>query len=94
MKIVCICGSTRFLEAEREAYFQETMKGNIVLSHSGRRVKQEQVKDHLDKLHFCKIDMADEILVINVDGYIGESTRNEIEHAKRQGKIVRYLEEV
>ena len=48
----------------------------------------------LDDMHFRKIDMADEIYVINVDGYIGTSTRNEIEYAKRTGKVVRYLEKM
>ena len=46
----------------------------------------------LDDMHLRKIDMADEIYVINVDGYIGSSTQNEIEYAKRIGKGVRYLE--
>jgi hypothetical protein len=47
----------------------------------------------LDDMHKRKIDMADEIFVINVHGYIGESTRSEIEYAKRTGKTVRYLEQ-
>ena len=46
----------------------------------------------LDDMHKRKIDMADEIFVINVDGYIGDSTRSEIEYAKQTGKMVRYLE--
>jgi hypothetical protein len=45
-------------------------------------------------MHLRKIDMADEIYVINVGGYIGESTRREIEYAKKNGRVVRYLEEV
>jgi hypothetical protein len=46
----------------------------------------------LDELHKRKIDLADEVLVLNVGGYIGDSTRSEIEYAKKEGKIVRYLE--
>ena len=46
----------------------------------------------LDEMHRRKIDMSDEIFVINVGGYIGDSTKNEIEYAKRKGKIVKYLE--
>ena len=48
----------------------------------------------LDKIHRQKIDMSDEILVINVDGYIGESTKSEIEYALKNGKAVKYLEEI
>ena len=47
----------------------------------------------LDVLHKHKIDLADEVFVLNVGGYIGESTRSEIEHAKKRGKPIRYLEE-
>ena len=47
----------------------------------------------LDDMHKRKIDMADEIFVINVDGYVGSSTKSEIEYAIRSGKPVRYLEE-
>lgn len=48
----------------------------------------------LDALHFRKIEMADEVLILNVGGYIGESTRNELNHAIKHGKTIRYLEEV
>ena len=44
-------------------------------------------------MHLWKIDMADEFFVINVDGYIGSSTRNEIEYTKKTGKTLRYLED-
>ena len=47
----------------------------------------------LDDMHKRKIDMADEIYVINVGGYVGESTRSEIEYAKANGKTVGYLED-
>ncbi|MBP5750722.1 MAG: NAD(P)H-hydrate epimerase, partial [Firmicutes bacterium] len=52
-----------------------------------------RTKEMLDDMHKRKIDMADEIYVINVGGYIGDSTRSEIEYARRTGKGVRYLEE-
>lgn len=52
------------------------------------------LKEDLDQLHLRKIDMSDELLVINKDGYIGESTRNEIEYAKKQGKKISYLEPI
>ena len=47
----------------------------------------------LDDMHKRKIDMADEIFVINVGGYIGSSTKSEIEYALKKGKKVNYLEE-
>jgi hypothetical protein len=101
--IVTLCGSTRFYEAFQRAYYEETMKGNIVLSvgffmHSADQVHGESVgctpekKIELDQLHMDKIDMSDEILVLNVNGYVGESTRNEIHHAWEGGAGIRWLE--
>jgi len=52
-----------------------------------------EVKQMLDRLHFAKIDLADEILVVNVGGYVGSSTKREIAYAKKHGKRVRFLEE-
>ena len=77
-----------------------TLKGTVVISvglfgHADGKfgdVITPEKKRMLDDLHFQKIDMADEIFVINVGGYIGESTRNEIEYAKKQGKVIKYLE--
>jgi hypothetical protein len=104
-KIVCLCGSTRFMEQFFDSGWDETMKGNIVLSvgvnlkmetpdggHVGEALGPE-IKEMLDDLHKRKIDLADEILVLNVDGYIGESTRSEIDYAKAHGEPVRYLDE-
>lgn len=96
-KIVCLCGSTKFRKEFEDANFRETMAGNIVLSvgffaHSDkeRHTLTPDEKIRLDQLHKWKIDLADEILVINVGDYIGESTRSEIEHARATGKRVRY----
>ena len=75
-----------------------TLQENIVISvglfgHSGdTEVFSEDVKDMLDDMHKRKIDMADEIFVINKNGYIGSSTKSEIEYAKSTGKPVRYME--
>jgi hypothetical protein len=102
--IVCLCGSTRFYTAFQEANYRETMAGKIVLSvghypHSPEQAHGETVgctpeqKIALDALHMKKIDLADEVLILNVGGYIGESTRNELAHAITKGKVVRYLEE-
>ena len=97
-KVITLCGSTRFKDEFMEVQKRLTLEGNIVISvglfgHSGdNEVWIEGTKEMLDDMHLRKIDMADEIYVINADGYIGTSTRNEIEYAKRTGKVVRYLE--
>ena len=95
-KIVCLCGSTRFYQAFQRANYEETMAGRIVLSvgfsHGEAWGRTPEQKIALDVLHKQKIDMADEILVLNVGGYVGDSTRSEIEHAIARGKPVRWLE--
>ncbi len=101
--IVCLCGSTRFYEQFQRSNYELTMRGKIVLSigfymHRSGDAHGESVgctseqKLALDELHKRKIDLADEVLVLNVGGYIGESTRSEIEYAKSKGKCVSYLE--
>ena len=96
--VITLCGSTRFKDAFFEAQKRLTLEGNIVISvglfgHSGDvEVWTEGTKEMLDDMHKRKIDMADEIFVINVGGYIGYSTRSEIEYAISKGKTVSYLE--
>lgn len=105
--IITLCGSTRFKDEFMEVQKRLTLEGNIVISvglfgHSGDNEVWENMdegtltktKAMLDDMHKRKIDMADEIFVINVGGYIGDSTRSEIEYALNNGKTVRYLEEV
>lgn len=105
-EVVVLCGSTRFYDAFQRANFEQTMAGRIVLSvgfyaGSPDRMAQEHgegvgitpdEKDALDDLHKRKIDLADRVLVLNVGGYIGESTRSEIDYALAHGKPVDYLE--
>ena len=106
-KVITLCGSTRFKDAFMEAQKRLTLEGNIVISvglfgHSGDNEVWENMdegtltrtKEMLDDMHKRKIDMADEIYVINVGGYIGSSTRSEIDYAKGAGKPVQYLEEI
>ena len=96
-KVITLCGSTKFKEQYLEAQKRLTLEGNIVISvglfgHSGdEEVWTEGTKAMLDDMHKRKIDMADEIFVINVGGYVGESTRSEIAYAQEQGKL-RYWE--
>ena len=106
-KVITLCGSTRFKDEFMEVQKRLTLEGNIVISvglfgHSGDNEVWEDMdegtltrtKEMLDDMHKRKIDMADEIYVINVGGYIGSSTRSEINYAKAAGKSVRYLEEI
>ena len=98
-KVVTLGGSTRFKDTFMEIQKRLTLQGYIVISvglfgHAGdEEVWTEGIKEMLDDMHKRKIDMADEIFVINVGGYIGSSTRSEIEYARKTGKPVRYLEE-
>ena len=103
--VITLCGSTRFKKEFMEVQKRLTLEGNIVISvglfgHAGDAEVWENMdegtltktKEMLDDMHKRKIDMADEIFVINVGGYIGESTKSEIAYAKTHGKKVNYLE--
>ncbi len=99
-KVICICGSTQFKGEFLQAQKDITMNGNIFLTvgmfeHSGdSETFDPKTKTMLDELHFRKIDLCDEVYVINLDGYIGESTRNEINYAESLGKPIKYMEHV
>lgn len=102
-KVICLCGSTRFTEIMLIKQWELTKQGCIVLSwcalpdwyFKGRDKThigdQEGVKESVDEIHLRKIDLADEVYVINKDGYIGESTRKEIDYAEKLGKPIKYL---
>ena len=104
--VVTLCGSTRFKDEFMQAQKRLTLEGKIVISvglfgHSGDSEVWDgmdegtltKTKEMLDDMHKRKIDMADGIYVINVGGYIGSSTRSEIEYALAHGKTVEYLED-
>lgn len=104
-RVITLCGSTRFKEQFFEVQKKLTLEGNIVISvglfgHAGDSEVWDgmdegtlsKTKEMLDDMHKRKIDMADGIFVINVGGYIGDSTKSEIEYAKKTGKTVEYLE--
>ena len=104
-KVITLCGSTRFKEDFMDVQKKLTLDGNIVISvglfgHSGDNEVWDgmdegtlsKTKLMLDDMHKRKIDMADEIFVINKNGYIGDSTKSEIEYAIKMGKKVNYLE--
>lgn len=101
--VVCLCGSTRFKDAFDDANYQFSIEGKIVLSvgffmhasgnqHGGHIGCTPEQKQALDILHLRKIDLADEVFVLNKDKYIGESTRNEIRYALKKNKPVTFLE--
>jgi len=99
-KIVCLCGSTRFVEAFFDEGWRLTLEGVIILSigvckhakdHGGEALGQD-VADRLDDLHLRKIDLADEVRILNVGGYIGPSTSRELQYAIDKGKRVTFLE--
>ena len=96
-------GETRFKDEFVKAGMRETLDGKIVLTIGCNMKTDDELFSHmsdseldvtkrkLDALHFAKIDISDEILVLDVEGYIGWSTNNEINHAKLKGKKIRYL---
>lgn len=100
-KIVCFCGSTRFADYFMIERWKLEKQGIITFGinylppeygdYKDHIAEHEGVKEILDELHKRKIDLSDEVFVLNVDGYIGESTRNEISYAESIGKPVKYL---
>ncbi len=106
-KVVTLCGSTKFKEDFFREQKRLTLKGCIVISvglfgHSGDQEVWENMdegtltktKEMLDDMHKRKIDMADEIFVINKNGYIGTRTKSEIDYAIKTNKTVHYMEQV
>jgi deoxycytidylate deaminase len=102
-KVVCLCGSTKFKDQINATSAKLSLEGNLVISlglfgHTDLpdvdwTTGGSELKRKLDELHKRKIDLADEILIVNVGGYVGESTQSEIEYAIARGKTVKYLEE-
>ena len=105
--IITLCGSTKFKDDFLRVQKELTLQGNIVISvglfgHSGDTEVWENMSEGeltktkimLDDMHKRKIDLADEIFVINKNGYIGESTKSEIEYAIKTGKKVNYMEKI
>lgn len=96
--IITLCGSTRFRDEFIEVNRNLTLAGNIVISvglfghHEELFDMNSRTKIMLDELHKRKIDLADDIFVVNVGGYIGQSTQAEIQYAITHGKRVHFLE--
>lgn len=102
-RVVCLCGSTRFVDEFNRQRKALTEAGEIVLSIEVVTTQAREddpqhcdpaLKARLDELHKRKIDMADYCLILNVGGYIGESTRGEIDYAFAAGKEIKFLESI
>lgn len=100
-EVVCLCGSTRFMDKFHSVGWQLALDGYIVVSvgvckhaeYHGGEALGEDVCEKLDELHNRKIDLADWVMVLNVGGYVGDSTRAEIEYARAHDKMVVFLED-
>lgn len=100
--IVCLCGSSRFIERFAVMMWEFEKEGRIALglhylpqsytTKESHQAEHEGVAEAMDELHLRKIDLADTVFVINVGGYIGDSTRREIAYAEKAGKPIAYLE--
>ena len=96
--VITLCGSIRFKNEFMKVQEELTLDGNIVFTPNFfNNLKGEinaETKKMLDEMHRQKIDISNEIYVINCGGYIGESTKSEIEYAKANGKKISYLEDI
>lgn len=100
--VVCICGSTRFKKETLEMAEKLSIEGHVILMvncwnhadafHEPQNEKDKAVKAMLDDMHLQKIRMSDYVLVMNIGGYIGKSTKAEIEYAKKIGKPIKWIE--
>ena len=95
--VITICGSGKFLDTMLQEEQRLTLAGYIVLMLGVKKTDVQrshdlnQYKDMLDEMHLRKIDMADEVYIVDIDGYVGESTKNEIEYATIHGKPISYF---
>lgn len=97
-KVITLCGSVKFKDDFLREQARLALEGNIVLSivmfdlSRDKQILLEETREMIDDMHKRKIDMSDEIFVINKNGYIGKSTNSEIEYAIKTGKKVNYME--
>ncbi len=103
--VVCLSGSTRFIDIMAAKAFEMERDGDVITlgchllpawygAEDHHQAEAEGCADHMDAIHLSKIDMADELLVFNIGGYIGDSTRREIDYATEKGMTVRYMEPI
>jgi hypothetical protein len=92
--VITLCGSMRFREEFERLDAELTLAGHVVLTPTALPSAELDAEERarLGRIHLQKIAMADEVLIVNVGDYVGESTRREIEHARSRGLAVRFLE--
>lgn len=91
--IITLCGSMRFREEFDRLDAELTLAGHVVLTPTALSTELSvEQRARLGRVHLAKVAMADEVLIVNVGDYVGESTRREIEHARSHGVAVSYLE--
>lgn len=99
--MICLCGSSRFVDTMAVLAWEFEKGGAIVMglhllptwytSQPDHQAEHEGIADQMNELHLRKIDLADKVFVVNVDGYIGEDTAREIVYATEHGKSISYL---
>lgn len=95
MRIITICGSLRFQKEMMELSEELELAGNCVLApiypvRQGKDAYTESEVSVLNAMHREKIKLSDAVFIVNVDGYMGDSTKSEMEYAKALGKEILY----
>lgn len=94
MKVITICGSLKFTDKMMECAQTLTMQGNCVLTPTYPILKEYNITEieinNLKESHLKRIELSDAIYVLNVDNYIGESTKKEIDYAASLNKEIIY----
>lgn len=97
MKIITICGSFKYIDEMKKISEKLCLEGNCVLSPmypiSNKKYSDED-KIILGKMHLERIKISDAILVVDINSYIGDATKKEIEFAKRLGKEIIYYTDI
>ena len=95
LTVITLCGSMRFHDEFERLDAELTLAGHVVLTPTPLSPSTElsvEQRARLGRVHLAKVAMADEVLIVNVGGYVGESTRREIEHARSHGVPVSFLD--
>ena len=93
-KVITLCGSMKFKDDFLREQKRLTLEGNIVLAPNMFELENitSNIKSMLDEMHKRKIDLADEVFVINKNSYVCSSTKSEIEYAQNLGKKINFME--
>ena len=95
LPVITLCGSMRFREEFARLDAELSLAGHVVLTPVTLDPAADPTADErelLSRIHLQKIAMSDQIFIVNVGGYFGESTRRELNHARSLGVAVRFLE--